>query len=45
MTPQLALSMLLLCNVALLVLYMHMEREIEKIEKRVEKLEKEKIEN
>jgi len=35
MTPQIALSMLLLCNVALLVLYMHMEREIEKIEKRV----------
>ena len=31
MTPQIALAMLLLSNLALLVLYIHMEREIEKI--------------
>ena len=33
MTPQIALAMLLLSNLALLVLYIHMEREIEKLRK------------
>ena len=45
MTPQIALAMLILINLALLVLYIHTEREIEKIKKRVKKLEKEKNEN
>ena len=31
MTPQIALAMLLLSNLALLVLYIHMEREIDRL--------------
>ena len=40
MTPQIALTMLLLTNLALLVLYGHMEREIDKLNDRVKELEK-----